>query len=285
MYYKLRISEHTEMKTEWLYAQDVVYYDYGNYKRHLQIIFPYKKVWQEGEKYPLILLIPGSAWHKQEMYNDIPKYAELAKRGYVVAAMEYRESDIAKFPAQVEDVYNALQFLPGIADTFHIDMESIFLMGNSSGGHIAMMTVLFNVHGLCGELPKLSGVILESGSTDILVCSKASLPPWMRVRPSAALLGVEAIEGNEELARNASCDRYITDVVELPPILLIHSELDPVVSVENSRILYAKLIETGHEAIYYELEGCDAHGGIIFYGKDVLDIIQNFCVTCVKDER
>jgi len=133
----------------------------------------------------VILFIPGSAWHKQEMYNDIPQYAMLAKRGYVVAAIEYRESDIASFPAQVEDVCNALKFLPAIADMFHMDMEKIFLMGNSSGGHIAMMSVLFDAHRLCEPLPKISGVIAESASTDLLICAKDPLPPWMTVRPSA----------------------------------------------------------------------------------------------------
>jgi len=80
------------------------------------------------EKFPLILFIPGSAWHKQEMYNDIPQYAALAQRGYVVAAMEYRESDIARFPAQIEDVCNAVRFIPTIADNFHIDTKNIFLI-------------------------------------------------------------------------------------------------------------------------------------------------------------
>ena len=112
------------------------------------------------EKYPLILFIPGSAWHKQVMYNDIPQYAALAKRGYVVAAMEYRESDIAPFSAQIEDVCNALKFIPSIAENFHIDTEHIFLMGNSSGGHIAMMTVLFSEHGLCERITKVSGKLL-----------------------------------------------------------------------------------------------------------------------------
>ena len=136
-----------------LYSQDWVYHDYGNCKRHLQIIFPFKPDRKSDERYPLILFIPGSAWHKQEMYNDIPQYAALAKRGYVVAAMEYRESDIAVFPAQIEDVCNALQFIPSVAENFYINMSRIYLMGNSSGGHIAMMTVLFNAHGLCGTLP------------------------------------------------------------------------------------------------------------------------------------
>lgn len=105
-----------------LYSQNWEYYDYGNCKRHLQILFPYKQEMRDNEKYPLVLFIPGSAWHKQEVYNDIPQYSLLARRGFVVAAMEYRESDIAPFPAQIEDVYNALNFIPGIADNFHLIM-------------------------------------------------------------------------------------------------------------------------------------------------------------------
>lgn len=272
-----KISIDNTDKLQCLYSQDWEYYDYGNCKRHLQILFPYKQKMKEGEKFPLILFIPGSAWHKQEMYNDIPQYAKLAERGYVVAAMEYRESDIATFPAQIEDVYHALEFIPTIADNFHIDTNRMYLMGNSSGGHIAMMSVLFSAHGLCEALSKISGVILESASTDLLICAKAPLPPWMQVRPSAVLLGVDNIEDNEELAEKASCARYITEEVEIPPVLLIHSEYDPVVSVENSRTLYEKLIKNNHEAVYYELVDNNAHGGATYYDSKVLDIVQGFC--------
>lgn len=268
-------------QTQCLYSQDWEYYDYGDCKRHLQIIFPYRQEMSEDDKYPLILFIPGSAWHKQEMYNDIPQYALLAKRGFVVAAMEYRESDIAAFPAQIEDVYNALHFIPNIAGNFHIDTEKIFLMGNSSGGHIAMMSVLFNAHGLCGALPAISGVICESGSTDLLICARGKLPPWMTIRPSAVLLGVDEIEGHEELAQKASCSPYISEDIKLPPVLLIHSENDPIVSVENSRTLYEKLTDFHHTVFYYELEENDAHGGPVFYDSAILDIVQEFCKKCI----
>lgn len=104
-----------------------------------------------------------------------------------------------------------------------------------------MMSVLFNAHGLCKTLPKVSGVICESGSTDLLICAKAMLPP----------------------------------------ILLIHSENDPIVSVENSRTLYEKLITSHHNVFYYELEENDAHGGAVFYDSAVLDIIHEFCEKCI----
>lgn len=54
---------------EWLYVPDVEYGEFGGIKRHLQLIIPFKRAWQEKEKYPLVVFIPGSAWHRQEMYN------------------------------------------------------------------------------------------------------------------------------------------------------------------------------------------------------------------------
>lgn len=261
---------------EWLYSQDWEYHDYGDCKRHLQMILSFRREWDKNELFPLILFVPGSIWYKQEMYNDVTKLTRLAERGFAVAAMEYRESTIAKFPAQIEDVSNALEFLAGKAEQFHFDMSRVFLMGNSSGGHIVMMSALMNAHGLCKPLPKIKGVISECGSTDILICAKDPLAEWMKRRPSADLLGVETIEGNEELARQASCDRYITEEVELPPVLLFHSENDPIVSVENSRVLCEKLESTHHEVYYYELQDNDAHCGPTFFHDDILDIIQDF---------
>ncbi len=41
------------------------------------------------------------------MYNDIPQYATLARKGYVVAAMEYRESDIAPFIGREVALYDS----------------------------------------------------------------------------------------------------------------------------------------------------------------------------------
>ncbi len=263
---------------EWLYSPDWEYYDYGNCKRHLQMLLPFKCEWKQDEKFPIILMIPGSAWHKQELYNDIPKFTKLAERGFAIAVLEYRESDIAKFPAQIEDVSNALEFIDTKAEQFHFDMSRIFIMGNSSGGHVAMMSVLFNAHGLCKPLPNIRGVISVSGSTDILICAKEPLPSWMKVRPSTVLLGVDQIEGNEEIAEKASCAIYITeDVNRLPPVLLFHSDNDSVVSVENSRLLYNKLNNTNHEVYYYELEGNDAHCGVTFFDSKILNIIQEFC--------
>ena len=147
---------------EWLYSPNWEYFDYGNCKRHLQVIMPYSKKGLE-KKYPVIFYITGAAWHKQEMYNEIPKLVELAKKGTAIVSIEVRESDIAIFPAQIEDIKNAMECVAEKITKFDLpfDIKEAYLMGHSSGGHLAMMAVLHNACGMI-EMPNVKGVILES---------------------------------------------------------------------------------------------------------------------------
>ncbi len=261
---------------EWLYSPNWEYFDYGNCKRNLQVIMPYSRKGLK-KKYPVIFYVTGAAWHKQEMYNDIPKLAELAKKGVAIVSIEVRESDIAIFPAQVEDIKNAMEYVMRKISEFDLpfDMNEAYLMGHSSGGHLAMMTVLYNASEMI-KIPNVKGVILESASSDILICSNASLPAWMSVRPSAVLLGVDSIDGNEEMAYKASCTSLISEDIILPPVLMFHCINDPVVSVENSRTLYRKLDEKNHCVEYYEIKDWEEHGGNIYFSETVLSIIQDF---------
>ena len=107
-------------------------------------------------------------------------------------------------------------------------------------------------------------------------CSNEPLPPWMSVRPSTVLLGIDSIEGNEEIAYKASCTSLISEDIILPPVLMFHCINDPVVSVENSRTLYEKLEEKNHSVEYYEIKDWDEHGGNIYFSETVLTIIQDF---------
>ncbi|MBO5484745.1 MAG: alpha/beta hydrolase fold domain-containing protein [Lachnospiraceae bacterium] len=261
---------------EWLYSQNWEYFDYGNCKRHLQVIMPYRRQGLE-KKYPIIFYVPGASWHKQEMYNDIPKLTELAKKGFAIVSIQVRESDIAIFPAQIEDIKNAMECIVRKIAEFNLpfNMNEAYLMGHSSGGHLAMMAVLHNACGMI-EMPKVKGVILESASSDILICSSEPLPPWMSVRPSTVLLGVDSIEGNEEIAYKASCVSLVSKDIILPPVLMFHCANDPVVSVENSRTLYQKLEEENHSVDYYEITDFEEHGGNIYFSESVLSIIQEF---------
>lgn len=266
---------------EWLYVPNVMYHVYEETKRYLQLIIPYRQEWKENETYPLVIFIPGSAWYEQEIYNSIPALSRLAERGFVVAALQYRESTIARYPAQVEDVERAVLFLLSKAEAFHIDPDRIFLAGNSSGGHIALMTAMRSAKGLRDAsgfaASMIKGVIAESAPADLFMCAAEPIPAFMpeNFRPSRDLLGVDEITEEVELACEASCKMYIDKDTPLPPILLLHGAEDRQVSVRQSRYLYDLLMASGKEVVYCEIEGA-GHGGAVFWSDTVLDIICEF---------
>src|SRR5581483_10127968 len=67
---------------------------------------------------------------------------ELARRGYVVFAVNYTLAPRARWPAQLEDVQAALRWIRAHAASYGIDPRHVFAWGGSCGGHLAAMLAL-----------------------------------------------------------------------------------------------------------------------------------------------
>ena len=80
---------------------DVEYAEHSGKKLHLQIMTPL--VYGQDLKWPLIVYVQGSSWHKQKLFQSLPTLVRMCERGYAVAIVEHRESELAPFPAQVID--------------------------------------------------------------------------------------------------------------------------------------------------------------------------------------
>ena len=64
-----------------------------------------------AEKRPLVVYVPGSAWHRQNVWMGLDKARYFAARGFAFAIVEYRPSELSPFPAQIEDAGAAVRFL------------------------------------------------------------------------------------------------------------------------------------------------------------------------------
>ena len=54
---------------------------------------------------------------------------QIARRGFVIALVEYRPSDIAPFPAQICDAKTALRFLLRHHEEYSFDPGNVFVVG------------------------------------------------------------------------------------------------------------------------------------------------------------
>lgn len=96
---------------------------------------------------PIVVFIHGGGWmvgHKgSASLSKISGLHRLMKTlresGYAVIAINYRLSGEAVFPAQMQDIEAAMDWIGKNADTYHIDSRRIALTGDSAGAHLAQI--------------------------------------------------------------------------------------------------------------------------------------------------
>ena len=249
-----------------------------NTELHLQIIRP--TLYFEPEKiYPIVILIKGSAWLKQEMYTDIPMFAKLAERGFIVAVMEYRHSGIARFPAQNIDAKNAIRFMRAHAAEYCGDPDNIILMGGSSGGHVAVVTGMTLDSDLYDEpdsdVPaEINGIIDMYGPMEMTIPYAFPINTMQGKpgTPEYELLGFDMNEHPERMAPLLG-KTYLDHT--FAPMLIIHGTKDRLCNFEQTKRFYNDMKAAGKDVRLVVIRGAD-HGGSAFWCKEALDVYEGF---------
>jgi len=234
-------------------------------------------------KMPCIVYIQGSAWMKQNVYENLPQLVEFAKRGYVIAIVEYRPSSVAKFPAQLQDTKTAIRFMRANASAFHVDVDNLFVWGDSSGGHTSLMV------GLTQNNPELdtkdlneypinvNAVVDFYGPTDI---TQMNYEPstWDHMSsksPEGLLLGGKNVLESKTDAAATNPINYVNDPRNVAPILIMHGSKDRLVPFKQSVLMADALESKGYRYQFYQLKGAD-HGSSEFWTKQTFDIVEAF---------
>jgi acetyl esterase/lipase len=92
-----------------------------------------------GGRFPAVLYFHGGGWQsgrRQEVHEQIQL---LATKGFVGIAVSYRLAPDHKWPAQIHDAKTAVRFVRTHAAEFNIDPDRIAAAGESAGGHLALM--------------------------------------------------------------------------------------------------------------------------------------------------
>lgn len=253
---------------------NVPYTEASGQTLHLQIIWPPIDNWFDATRYPTIVFVQGSGWATQELGQWLLALGEFARRGYVVAIVEYRPSDVAPFPAQVEDVRSAVQFLRGNADRYKVDVDRIAVWGDSSGGHVALLAMVTDgvagAPGVGDDQPwGVRAVVDFYGPTDL-----ALMP---HDEACVAVLGGIDPREHPQAAALAAATTYVRPATEqtLPPLLVMHGTDDEIVPFEQSVVLGEAMAAAGHRMDLYQLDGA-GHGAGAFFSVPVMEIVDRF---------
>ncbi len=261
-------------------TKDVTYAVKDGKELHLRFFFP--EDIDEEKKYPCILHVKGSGWAEQNLNGRAGDFYPLIMEGYGVCIIEYRSADIAKFPAQVLDAKTAIRYLFEHIEEYPIDPENLFLSGDSSGGHTAILAYLswneelFEEEEETTPLPKIRGLLDFYGVTNLydLTHRETGLSAEDNYSLNEYLFPLPIEEHPEQYAEaNASC--YIDLREELEPALILHGNKDRLVPLSQSIAFFRDLKERGAEAELVMIDNAD-HGGPVFYCEATMHRILRF---------
>ena len=203
------------------------------------------------EARPLLVYVHGGGW-RQSHRSRAPRetrgwnrgfFERLTDAGFVVSAPDYRLSGEARFPAQLDDVIEALSWLHRHAGDCAVAADRIYLWGASAGGHLAALAAL------SPDAPAVRGVVCWYPVTDLLALDQDATDSF-----EAGLLG-GPIGAKRELAVAASPVHHVR--ADGPPFLLQHGADDTWVPCDQSLRLAARLRDVGVQVELDVVPGAD----------------------------
>ena len=239
--------------------RDLAYVTDGHERQKLDLYVP-----ETGENLPLIIWIHGGAWRGGDKTHYMP--IEYLKAGYAGASLNYRLSQHAIFPAQIEDVKAAVRWLRANAETYRLDPNRFAAWGSSAGGHLVAMLGTagdvkeFEVGKNLEVSSRVQAVVDYFGPTDFLQMDAHRLPDGLvhdaPDSPESQLVG-EPIQEHQDRVARANPVTYVSK--DAPPFLIVHGDKDPLVPYQQSVLLNDALKKAGVPVTFYKVEG-GGHG-------------------------
>lgn len=267
------------------YIRDVEYVNRNGMPLLMQMLIPGipRPGVESSRKYPLVVFVQGSAWGEQNCYVNIPQLTEIARRGYVVASVKHRASNVAQFPGFLQDVKSAIRFLRANAEKYGIDPERVAVWGDSSGGHASLMVGTtgdmeeFKTEDNKEQSDSVSVVVDFYGPTDAAQINNGPRNPVFIADkskiPEDILFGGVVAE-HPEIAQVGNPINYVSKDKDLPPFLIMHGDWDSMVPFNQSVLMYEKLTACNKTVEFYKVMGADH--GLHFWTAEVMDIAIKF---------
>ncbi len=195
----------------------------------------------------VMVFIHGGGWRGGSKAR-LPSWVEQGVRQnlYSAVAVEYRFTDVATHPAQVNDCLRAIQYTRAHARDWNIDTKRIGVTGGSAGGHLSLYVALHD------DVAKADATdpVAKQSSRVAMAISFAGPTDWSLLKqidhkhPAyRQLIGYEP--GKAADAMDADKMRDVSPIsfvsADDPPIMQVHGDKDDIVPIEHAKALQQRL--------------------------------------------
>jgi acetyl esterase/lipase len=218
---------------------------------------------------PVLLQVHGGAWTiGAKEHQARPLMNQMAAKGWVCVAINYRLSPRDPWPAHVVDVKRAIAWVKENIADYGGDPDYVVITGGSAGGHLAALAALTP-----GDPEWQPG--FEDADTSV----RAAVPFYgvydfagstgltNAIGMRDAFLGPRVLQTTWQDAPDVyeAASPILRITPDAPDFFVIHGELDTLVAVDQARLFVAELRRTSKASVVYaELPGAQ-HAFDVFH--------------------
>ena len=242
---KKRLAKQVQDLSDLHIIRDIAYADDGD-QGHLFDIYELPETPDDA---PVVVNIHGGGLFASYKEVNANFNYEWARMGYRTVSVSYRRIPETTLWHQVDDVMAAMRYLGEHAEELHLNLDRMYLTGDSAGALLALFVLAINGS---GELQKVFGV--EGSSYAFRAAGLISIMLDTQRRDFIRVIN-DRITSKKDAGK--PYERYLLDptlllsVESLPPVIQITSDEDLIQadSMKLERFLTARGVE--HELINY----------------------------------
>jgi acetyl esterase/lipase len=202
--------------------------------------------------FPCVIAVHGGGWRlaTTDVFNNFAPW--LASQGYVVFTPTYTQVKKGEpsYPAAIQDIRAAVQFMRGKAAEFNIAADRIALMGESAGGHLASMVALAGdderFRADIGAFPdvstKVKAVAPIYGIYDLAAQWRWDQTARAGEHITTPFLGKSLLD-DRRIYFDASPLSYVTTRADAPAFFVVWGELDDVCDPRTQSIPFFEALK------------------------------------------
>lgn len=259
-----------------LTQRDVVYATNGDVRLAMDIVRP-RNV-PASSVLPVVICIHGGGWSSGKRQDMLGFAYGVANLGIEVVTVDYRLSQQAHYPSQMDDLMAAARYLRAHENELHIDTNKMAAIGSSAGAHLALLLAERSWDGAPASQKHpsmLRGVISIAGPTDL-----TNDIPAQCVGVVQGLMGCSPAK-HEAAYKQASPIHSLTP--QCAPVLLVHGDKDPIVPYGHATRFLTECQRLGVSAELVTLHGGGhGSGGDQNETKAGVQKMADFLVRCLK---
>lgn len=181
-----------------------------------------------GERRPAVILIHGGGFRSGDKASFEPEARHLTRFGWVAFSINYRLDEQFAFPAELDDVRAAVDWVRAHAADYEVDADTIGVLGESAGGTLAAL--------LATTDPGITAAVSWSGPMDLVRLAEQRGDLW-----GVPVMGC---------ALSACRDRFVqaspvTHVDRGDAPIQLHTSAAELVPVEQAKLMADRLERAG----------------------------------------